>query len=94
MYLIINHTVFALQDIMKMAKYRKWCFDQIEPTFIENQELTAEIDRLREKLEALEKEKAELEMSRCNTIVELSQKEHERAGKLSSRNSPSTKKCC
>jgi predicted nuclease with TOPRIM domain len=46
-----------------MAKYRKWCFDQIEPTFKENQELTGEVDRLREKLEAAEKEKAELEAS-------------------------------
>jgi predicted nuclease with TOPRIM domain len=78
---------------MKTAKYQKWCFDQIEPTFIENQELTAKIDRLREKLKALEKEKVELETSRRNTVVELSQKEHEKAGKLSSRNSLRTKKC-
>jgi predicted nuclease with TOPRIM domain len=83
-----------LQDIVKTAKYQKWCFDQIEPTFKENQELIAEIDRLREKLEATEKEKAELETSRCNAIVELRQKEHERMGKLSSRNSPNTEKCC
>jgi hypothetical protein len=54
----------------------------------------AEIDRLREKLEALEKEKAELETSQCNTVVELSQKERERTGKLSSCNTPSTEKCC
>jgi hypothetical protein len=61
---------------MKTAKYQKRCFNQIE--------LTAEIDQLCEKLEALEKEKAELETSRCNAVIELSQKEHERAGKLSS----------
>jgi cell division septum initiation protein DivIVA len=67
-----------------MAKYRKWCFDQIEPTFKENQELTAEVDRLREKLEAAEKEKAELEASQRNAVVQLSQKDHERMGKLSS----------
>jgi regulator of replication initiation timing len=48
---------------VKTAKYHKWCFDQIEPTFNENKELAAEVDRLREKLEATEKEKAELEKS-------------------------------
>jgi predicted nuclease with TOPRIM domain len=90
----MNNTVFALQDIVKTAKYRKRCFDQIEPIFKENQELTAEIDRLREKLEAVEKEKAELETSRRNAVIELSQKERERMSKLSSRNSPSIEKCC
>jgi predicted nuclease with TOPRIM domain len=77
---MMNNTVFTLQDI-----------DQIEPTFKENQELTAEICRLREKLEATEKEKAELETSRHNAVIELNQKEHERTCKLSSRNSPSMK---
>jgi hypothetical protein len=43
-----------------MAKYHKRCFDQIEPTFNQNKELIAKADRLREKLEAIEKEKAEL----------------------------------
>jgi hypothetical protein len=75
-----------LQDIVKTAMYQKRCFNQIEPTFKENQELTAEIGRLREKLEATEKEKTELETFRCNTIIELSQKEHERACKVSSHN--------
>jgi predicted nuclease with TOPRIM domain len=77
-----------------MAKYRKRCFDQIEPTFNQNKELMAEVDRLCEKLEATKKEKAELETSRRNAVIELSQKERERMGKLSSRNSPSTEKCC
>jgi hypothetical protein len=90
----MNGTVFSLQDIMKMVKYRKRCFDQIEPTFNQNKELTAEVDRLREKLEATEKEKAELETSRRNAVIELSQKECERMGKLSNRNFPSTEKCC
>jgi hypothetical protein len=48
---------------VKTAKYQKRCFDQIEPTFKENQELIAEIGRLREKIKASEKEKAQLEMS-------------------------------
>jgi predicted nuclease with TOPRIM domain len=55
--------VVALQDIVKMAKYHKRCFDQIEPTFNENKELAAEVDRLCEKLKATEKEKAKLETS-------------------------------
>jgi hypothetical protein len=55
--------VVALQDIVKTANYRKRCFDQIKPTFNENKELTTEVDWLRKKLEAAEKEKAELETS-------------------------------
>jgi hypothetical protein len=84
--------VVALQDIMKIAKYRKWCFDQIEPTVNENKELAAEVDRLRKKPEAAEKGKAELETSQRNAVIQLSQKEHERMGKLSSHYSLSTEK--
>jgi hypothetical protein len=36
--------VVALQDIVKMAKYHKRCFDKIEPMFNENKELAAEVD--------------------------------------------------
>jgi regulator of replication initiation timing len=32
---------------MKMAKYRKRCFDQIEGIVAENKALAAEVDRLR-----------------------------------------------
>ena len=32
---------------MKMAMYRKRCFDQIEGVVAENKALTAEVDRLR-----------------------------------------------
>jgi regulator of replication initiation timing len=88
----MNDTVFALQDIVKMAKYRKRCFDQIEPTFKENQGLTAELERLRRKLETTEKKKAELEAIQHNAVIQLGQKERERTGKLSSHYSPSTKK--
>jgi hypothetical protein len=62
--------------------------------FNQNKVLIAIVDRLREKLEAAEKEKAGLETSRHNAVVELSQKERERTGKLSSRSSLSTEKCC
>jgi regulator of replication initiation timing len=64
--------VVALQDIVKIVKYHKRCFDQIEPSFNENKELTTEVDRLREKLEAAKKEKAELETSRRNTYLQVS----------------------
>jgi regulator of replication initiation timing len=61
--------VFTVQDIVKTAKYHKQCFDQIEPTFKENQELTAEVDRLRKKLETAEKEKTELEAFQYNAVT-------------------------
>jgi regulator of replication initiation timing len=67
----MNETVFALQDIVKTVKYRKRCFDQIEPTFKENQELTAEVDRLRRKLKTTEKEKTELEAIQHNAVIQL-----------------------
>jgi regulator of replication initiation timing len=67
----MNDTVFTLQDIVKTAKYRKRCFDQIESTFKENQELTAEVDRLHRKLETTEKEKMELEAIQHNTVIQL-----------------------
>jgi hypothetical protein len=86
--------VFALQDIVKTAKYRKRCFDQIEPRFKENQELAVEVDQLRKKVETAEKEKTELEAFQYNAITQLSQKECERTGKLSSCVSLSTEKCC
>jgi hypothetical protein len=89
----MNDTVFALQDIMKTVKYCKRCFDQIEPTFKENKELTAEVDRLHRKLETIEKENIELEAIQHNAAIQLSQKECERTGKLSGRVSPSTEKC-
>jgi hypothetical protein len=78
---------------MKMVKYRERCFDQIEPTFKENQELTTEVDWLRRKLETAEKDKGELGKFQSNVVIQLSQKEHERTGKLSSHYSPSTEKC-
>jgi regulator of replication initiation timing len=40
--------------------------------FKENQELAAEVDRLRKKLETTEKEKAELEAFQNSTVIQLS----------------------
>ena len=50
-----------LAGAMKMVKYRKRCFDQIEGIVTENKALTAEVDRLRleAKKEAADKEAQE-----------------------------------
>jgi len=42
---------------MKTARYRKKCFDQIEGIIAKNKKLTAEVDRLRQLLEAADHEK-------------------------------------
>ena len=42
---------------MKTARYRKKCFDQIEGITASNKELTAEVERLRQRLEAANHEK-------------------------------------
>jgi regulator of replication initiation timing len=68
---------------MKMAKYCKRCFDQIQGINEDNKELTAELDRLRKRLETAKKNQAKLESQRLNAILQLSQKERERASKLS-----------
>ena len=46
---------------MKTARYRKKCFDQIEGITASNKELTAEVERLRQKLEAANRERTEQE---------------------------------
>ena len=42
---------------MKTARYRKKCFDQIEGIAASNKELTAEVERLCQRLEATNHEK-------------------------------------
>ena len=42
---------------MKTARYRKRCFDQIKGIAANNKELTAEVDRLRQRLEAADQAK-------------------------------------
>jgi hypothetical protein len=44
-----------LQGLVKTAKYRKRCFDQIQGISEDNKELTAKVDRLRKRLETAEK---------------------------------------
>jgi predicted nuclease with TOPRIM domain len=45
--------------------------EETEASQHENKELAAKVDRLREKLKAAEKEKAELETSQCNAVIQL-----------------------
>jgi regulator of replication initiation timing len=68
---------------VKTAKYRKWCFDQIQGISEDNKELTTEVDRLRKRLETAEKDQAEIESQRLNVVLQLGQKERERAGNVS-----------
>jgi hypothetical protein len=35
---------FFMQDVVKMVKYQKWCFDQIEGIVADNKALIAEVD--------------------------------------------------
>jgi hypothetical protein len=83
MYSCLYGTVFGLQGLVKTAKYRKWCFDQIQGISEDNKELTAEVDRLCKLLETTEKDRVETESQRLNTVLQLGQKERERTGNLS-----------
>jgi regulator of replication initiation timing len=58
-----------LQGLVKTAKYHKWCFDQIQGISEDNKELTAEVDRLRKRLETAEKDQTELESQRLNAVL-------------------------
>jgi regulator of replication initiation timing len=75
MWSCIYGIVFDLQGLMKMTKYHKPCFDQIQGIFEDNKKLTAEVDRLRKRLETIEKDQTELESQRLNAILQLGQKE-------------------
>ena len=66
---------------MKMAKYRKRCFDQIEGIVAENKALTAEVDRLRSEVEEKAAEKAAQEERLLNLNRRLADKDREKKGK-------------
>ena len=57
-----------MQDLMKTAKYRKRCFDQIEGITASNRELAAEVERLCRQLEAADQERIELEAQNQNLV--------------------------
>ena len=66
---------------MNTAWYCKKCFDQIEGITASNKELTAEVERLRQRLETANHEKTEQESQNQKLVVQLSNKEQERASK-------------
>jgi len=70
-----------MHDLMKTARYRKKCFDQIEGITASNKELAAEVERLRHQLEATNHERTEQEAQNQNLVVQLSNKEQERTSK-------------
>jgi regulator of replication initiation timing len=63
---------------MKMAKYRKWSFDQIEGVVTENKALTVEVDRLRSEAEKEAKEKVAQEERVLDLTRRLADKDREK----------------
>ena len=70
-----------MQDLMKIARYQKKCFDQIEGITASNKELTVEVERLCHLLEAANHEKTEQESQKQNLVTQLTNKEQERTSK-------------
>ena len=68
---------------MKIVKYRKRCFDQIEGMVGENNALTAEVDRLRSEAEREAKEKAAQEERALDLTRRLADKDREKRSKSS-----------
>ena len=54
---------------MKTTRYHKRCFDQIEGIAANNKELTAEVERLRQRLEAANHEKTVQESQNQNLFA-------------------------
>ena len=73
-----------MQDLMKTAKYRKRCFDQIEGIAATNKELAAEVERLRCQLETADQERIDRETQNQNLVGQLNNKELEKTSKVSS----------
>ena len=72
-----------MQDLMKTAKYRKRCFDQIEGITASNRELAAEVECLCRQLEAADQERTEQETQNQNLVGQLNDKERQKTSKLS-----------
>jgi len=65
---------------MKMVKYRKRCFDQIEGIVAENKALSAEVDRLRSEAEEKTAEMGAQEERLLDLNRRLADKDRERKG--------------
>jgi len=68
---------------MKMVKYRKRCFDQIEGIVAENKALTGEVDRLQLEAKKEAKERAAQEEWMLDLSRRLADKDREKRGKTS-----------
>jgi len=66
---------------MKMAKYRKRCFDQIEGIVAENKALSVEVDRLRSEAEEKTAEMGAQEERLLDLNRRLADKDRERRGR-------------
>jgi len=66
---------------MKMAKYRKRCFDQIEGIVAEDEALSAEVDRLQSEAEEKTTEMSAQEERLLDLNLRLADKDRERQGK-------------
>jgi hypothetical protein len=66
---------------MKIAKYRKRCFDQIEGMVDENKAITAEVDRLRLEAKKEAKERAAQEERMLDLNRRLADKDRKNRGK-------------
>ena len=66
---------------MKTTRYHKKCFDQIEGIVANNKELMAEVNRLRQRLEAADHEKMVQDSQNQNLVIQLNKKEQERTSK-------------
>jgi regulator of replication initiation timing len=69
MWKCINDIICGLQGLVKTAKYRKRCLNQIQGISEDNKELTTEVDQLRKRLETAEKDQTELESQRLNAVL-------------------------
>ena len=78
---------------MKTARYHKKCFDQIEGIVANNKELTAEVDRLRQRLEAADHEK-QCKIPRTRTWSSSSVIKSRKEQVSSHFIIPTTDKCC
>ena len=67
-----------MQDLMKTAKYRKRCFNQIEGITANNRELAAKVERLHHQLEATDQERTEQKAQNQNLVGQLNDKEREK----------------
>jgi hypothetical protein len=90
----IYNTVFDLQDLVKMAKYHKRCFDQIQGNNEDNKELTAKVDGCASGSRLLTRTRQSSSRKGSMLSSSLARKSMKELVKYLSRTPPSTEKCC